>query len=112
MTPRHQALAMTALAVLTVSLGGCSDLSLGLGCSDILSGEKVGCPFVKNKTIEVTTITVGEDIDPDGYGVKIRQSHPEGGGASGTWGLLRMVSKYITLGAVATTVITQSNWET
>ena len=74
MSPRHQALAMMALAVLTISLGGCFDAPTGSSrCFDIIFGERP-CPVeVRNKTIEVTMITIGEDIDPDGYILEIRE---------------------------------------
>ncbi len=74
MRPRHQALAMMAVAILTISLGGCFDAPTGSSrCFDIIFGERP-CPVVdRNKTLEVTRITTGEDIDPDGYILEIRE---------------------------------------
>jgi hypothetical protein len=68
---------MMALSVLTISLGGCFDDPTGpssSGCFDYLLGEEIPCPTPEMKKIlEVTTITTGEDIDPDGYPCEIIQ---------------------------------------
>ncbi len=74
MSPRYQALAMMALAVLTISLGG---------CIDDFTGPSGRFP-PPAKTIEVTIITAGEDIDPDGYEWRsIRATQGEGRASGG-----------------------------
>jgi hypothetical protein len=60
MTPRHKAMAVMALAVLTIAPEGCESLG------GPPSGDK-------SKAIEITTITTGQDIDPDGYLVEVCQ---------------------------------------
>jgi hypothetical protein len=75
MGPRHKAMAVIALAVLTIAPKGCESLTEP-SCLDLVFGcDRGGGGWKQSQTkvIEITTITTGEDIDPNGYSVRIEQ---------------------------------------